>query len=286
MSVDQRALLAFLGTDADFRAWASGVAAQIATGLTKVTAETGQIDLTTVARPSINTFAGFEMYRFSDSLQATKPVFVKIEYGIGGVADRPALAVTIGTGTNGSGTLTGQVSVRKTLLATASKTTTVTLDSYCSATSSRLALVNNHDLSGTSGTFRIVAIIERTRTAAGVETGDGVILITASGGVLSAYQFIPFSGSIPAAGIPPILGMAAGRTVEGASVALSPCIAFFGKPLYILTVGYEHADIGENASFSGTHLGATHTFMPLGDGMIGGWAQGNSTLPSIAIPWE
>lgn len=52
------------------------------------TADSGQIDLTTATQPgSNNTAAGYEIRRFADTLQATKPIFFKIEYGRDGGAN-------------------------------------------------------------------------------------------------------------------------------------------------------------------------------------------------------
>ncbi|MCB1713466.1 MAG: hypothetical protein KDH96_13660, partial [Candidatus Riesia sp.] len=66
-------------TDALFRDWGSKLSAAIqAVGLVK-TGDTGQINWSTV---TVGTgIRGYEIFRFNDSLQATTPVFIKIEYG-------------------------------------------------------------------------------------------------------------------------------------------------------------------------------------------------------------
>lgn len=94
--------------DADFRAWTKDISDNLqALGLTKTT-DTGQINFTTVLRPAVaNTAAGYEIYRFNDALQATAPVFFKIEYGIGSNANMPMMWVTVGTGTTGAGVING-----------------------------------------------------------------------------------------------------------------------------------------------------------------------------------
>ncbi len=97
-------------SDATFRTWGSAVSAALtAAGLTQ-TSDTGQINWTTVLKPtSQNIVAGFEMYRFNDTLHSTKPVFLKIAYGSNGniSGNNPMLSINVGTGTNGAGTLTG-----------------------------------------------------------------------------------------------------------------------------------------------------------------------------------
>jgi hypothetical protein len=94
--------------DATFRAWGADLSAAFAeVGLVK-TADTGQINWTTVSRPAINTVAGYEIWRYADS-----SVFLKVEYGNGSNAsDSFSLYITVGQNSNGSGTLTGATSTR------------------------------------------------------------------------------------------------------------------------------------------------------------------------------
>jgi hypothetical protein len=95
-------------TDAEFRAWGSAIATALAAiGLVQ-TSDTGQINWTTVLTPSAtNQTRGYEIWRFNDSLQATAPIFIKLEYGSGNQnASGPAVIFTVGKGSNGSGTIT------------------------------------------------------------------------------------------------------------------------------------------------------------------------------------
>lgn len=94
-------------SDAVFREWGSEFSARLAAvGLTQ-TADTGQIDWVTVTRAASNANAGYEIWRFNDSAHATSPIFMRIDYGTGTTADRPRMQITVGTGSNGSGTITG-----------------------------------------------------------------------------------------------------------------------------------------------------------------------------------
>jgi hypothetical protein len=111
-------------TDAEFRAWGSALSAAMQTcGLLQST-DTGQINWATVARTAgNNSVAGYEIYKFTDTLQATSPVFIKIEYGTGNVHnnyDSPALWITVGQGSNGTGTLTGTLTTRTQIMCNAS----------------------------------------------------------------------------------------------------------------------------------------------------------------------
>lgn len=99
-------------SDANFRTWGSYIAARLlAVGMVQ-TADTGQINWTTVTAPAaISTYQGYEIWRFADTLQATAPVYFKLEYGSGNVAAaNPGMRITFGTGSDGAGNLTGTLS--------------------------------------------------------------------------------------------------------------------------------------------------------------------------------
>lgn len=89
-------------------------------GLTQAS-DTGQLTISSVSSlPSIGTYAGYQIWTFSDTLQATYPIYMKFEFGVGvdgggngtdwSASSTPMLRVSVGSGTNGAGTLTGAVS--------------------------------------------------------------------------------------------------------------------------------------------------------------------------------
>ncbi len=94
--------------NATFQEWASELYTKIvASGLVQ-TADTGQLAAPVVAaRPSTNTSAGFWIFRFNDAMQSTAPIFLRVEVGTGSGATNPRINITVGTGTNGAGTVTG-----------------------------------------------------------------------------------------------------------------------------------------------------------------------------------
>lgn len=97
-----------ISTNESFRTWAKMVHKCLEEiGLVNTT-DTGQINLSTVETPAVNsTNAGYEIWRFNDEQQTEHPAFIKIQYGRAAEATRPRLSVIFGTGSNGSGTLTG-----------------------------------------------------------------------------------------------------------------------------------------------------------------------------------
>src|ERR1700761_4788031 len=102
-------------SDAGFRTWVAEVITQLVSvcGVTQTT-YTGQINTSTVTRAgTTNTAAGYVILKFNDTLQATVPVFIKLEFGSGSTATTsPQMWITIGAGSNGSGTLTGITTTR------------------------------------------------------------------------------------------------------------------------------------------------------------------------------
>jgi hypothetical protein len=75
------------------------------------TADTGQLDISAIASvPAANTSSGYRIYRFNDSRQGADPLFIRVLFGNGDTQSYSALRVSTGTGTDGAGNLTGQVS--------------------------------------------------------------------------------------------------------------------------------------------------------------------------------
>lgn len=101
-------------SSATLQAWATEIFTALVTtlGLTQ-TADTGQTATSAlVYNATLNSVAGFIILEFNDTLNATSPLFIKLEFGTGSAATAPQMLITIGNGTNGAGTLTGLVSTR------------------------------------------------------------------------------------------------------------------------------------------------------------------------------
>ena len=117
MAVSQQFLLCDNSTATNFKNWAQAISNFIRTAGWTNSTDTGQLNgagpgptgwasVTTV--PGANAFY-YEVFQPGDGLQN---FYLKMEYGNGGnaVTNCPSLRITIGTGTNGAGTLTGYVS--------------------------------------------------------------------------------------------------------------------------------------------------------------------------------
>ncbi len=181
-----------IATDALFRAALSplGVAIQ-AVGWVK-TPDTGQINWTTVTKPTLaDTVAGYEMFRMADSLQSTAPVYMKIESGTGGAATYASRWITIGTGTDGAGNLTGVIGTRIKVECTS---TAVTTDMcYVDGDSSRLVFCLWPVVALSAASFYSV---ERTHDGTGADTGVGVMWLCGTNPVKTAQWLVLNGGTI------------------------------------------------------------------------------------------
>lgn len=98
-----------IGSDAEYRAWCQSFeAALLASGFLEVAPDTGQLDMTTMTTPVANTYGGYRIYRAKDSVAAQWPYYIKLEYGLAaGAIAGVMVRRTLGTFSNGAGTLTG-----------------------------------------------------------------------------------------------------------------------------------------------------------------------------------
>lgn len=96
-------------TDAWFRQYKSFSDALTAAGF-PLTADTGQVNWTTVTVPAASTYTAYEIRRFDDADQATWPVFIRIDYAyITSTQQHARIRLTFGTGSDGAGNITGVI---------------------------------------------------------------------------------------------------------------------------------------------------------------------------------
>jgi hypothetical protein len=251
-------------TDADFRAWGSAISnALAAMGLVK-TADTGQINFTTVLKPASGQISmGYEIWRFNDVLQATAPVFIKLEYGSGQSAGTQlALWYTVGTGSDGAGNLNGNVGTRKPIYVSANQA--AASNSYFSGATDRI----NFCINPGQTSMGIQLHIERSKDASGNNTSHGVTTYSnCSASVGGQEQYLPFVGVMPTAEVSPYAFAAAALTaVGGTDIGLFPHYPMFGKLLNpkmnVLT--YMNQDLQPLVPIPVVMYGASHTYLPLG----------------------
>jgi hypothetical protein len=266
MTIDSANIIFDSTTDVNFRAWGQRISqALITCGLVKTT-DTGQIDWTTVTRGAGNVgenISGYEIFRFSDALQATHPVFIKIEYGNANAANSgplygpPVIYVTVGTATNGAGTLTGsRVSTRTRLLGMQSTAgnsnngvssgTTQQSPCYFSGDGTYINMAlgvqqTAHAVFTTGGSTPPISTpgffgVERTRNSLGEPTNRGVHMVTSKWASVSnthanapspTSQLISYVGAFtvsPQDGFWPVTwpGQGYGTAAQGADIYFHP----------------------------------------------------------------
>lgn len=95
-------------TDANFQQWVQFIDNGFINSGWVHSSDTGQINPATVTHPVQNTYAGYIIYNPNDALASQFKIYVRIDFGSNNSATPgPAIKLTIGTGSNGAGTITG-----------------------------------------------------------------------------------------------------------------------------------------------------------------------------------
>lgn len=266
MATYSAAVASSVNTTALMRAFAHFIVDQLSAWGWVKTADTGQTATDSLpAEANTNTVGGYQIWRMGDALQATSPVFLKIEFGSSSSSSAPAVWLTLGTGTDGAGNLTGQVSTRSVLGNTSSTTTTSTC--YASGASNRCAFAMF--MSNQNTAYSLFFSIERSKNASGEDTGDGVILFGAAANGTVKTQYLPASGAIRAVQSYPAIPVFQGITslANGGDVGMIPL--FPQNLLGAVNPGntvwfYYQPDLVALNPVVATLKGATHTVLPLG----------------------
>lgn len=174
-------------TNTLIKAWGSAISQALqAIGLVQTT-DTGQINwatTTVTATTSSQTF-GYEIYRFNDAFQSTRPVFIKVVYGTTDAGPAyPRLGFFVGTGTDGAGNLTGLQLTARSDMANLSQAfgnfTTSAWATPCflsgDGSSFGIAISNVTNAVSTPANAGVFFwFFERTRNADNTPNGDGLV---------------------------------------------------------------------------------------------------------------
>lgn len=291
-------------SDANFREWGSEFATYLALiGLVQ-TADTGQINWTTVTRASTNSNAGYEIWRFNDALQSTAPIFIRFDYGTGANAGSPRIQATVGTSSNGSGTIGG------TALTTARTMGIGSSTSYNSDTgvSSYFCLVDG----------QLTLAFKATGASTGASTGMGAVLLikrtidSAGAPDATAAQVYWGGQSQNAPGASQALRFATPAAAYTAQTTVNTCaFGFFAQAQASTTVGADiqaalgftwtprmqpllspcgvlGSEVSEGSTFTATMVGTTpRTYLRL-PGVAGpfGCLSIGTGGPYFAVLWE
>lgn len=285
--------LAAQDTVAHFNAWFNEIITQLlAVGLTQTT-DTGQISTGgAVAIPAANTAAGYTIWKFNDTLQSTKPVFIKLEFGSSSATNYPGIWITVGQGSNGSGTLTGVLTTRTSVVNAqlASPITTSWVSRWCyNATYGVLWM--NWKQGAWSPSYPTSSMgcfyVGRSNDSTGASTGDAVVVITNSStatgsntntGYMQVYSYL--TGALVNA-TPSIAWnvniLALSTTLISSNNYLSPVLMATPAPAILFGCAMAAlSELGLNATVSVAPVGATpQTFIQLGVAFGGNGGVGN-----------
>lgn len=285
----------------NFRTWGSGLATQLQNAGFVKTTDTGQINWATVnGSGGSNASLGYEVYHFNDTLQTSYPFYFKIEYGTGNSNNNgiqnPGMWLTFGTASNGSGTLTGQVSQRFQIAMNTATTVLTPQSAYLSYGSSGAYFVASL-FDGPTYQVPMLFGFERTKDATGADNGDGLIFLSSAQSGSTRVQFVlPSSGTIPNNGT--VWSVALNPVYTGSmSDGTNTTLAFpmpFGFRGYNpgLNFGvYCGTDFAYYQTISTVPAyGSNHTYKALGGGNnIAGATQTNGNNLNVAYPamrWE
>jgi hypothetical protein len=278
-----------------FRVWglAWSTALQAADALQK-TSDTGQVDWSTVTAPvSTNAAAGYEIYRFKDSLQSTAPIFLKIEFGSGSTASTASeIWVTVGTGSDGAGTITGTffagappstavIANRIAIFGNAGMQSASSTASYINGDSATLAIFAYPVQTGVSTSTGALFVLERTRDFAGSPTGEGYLALSStsfggsSTGTMCPASYIS-NGYTTSGSYTTIRAWHAGNSgtfpttlLVGGNLQAQPVHTGFNTKLHgpsQFVLGLIGSEITGGLQFAVTHYGTSRNFLTAGVG--------------------
>ena len=241
------------------------------------------------AAPGQNSYV-YEIWGLNDTLQATSPFYIKMEYGTGAGASYANLYITVGTGTNGAGSISGNVSTRTSMANSWSGASGATLYEcdFCGSTSYfsilmwRLASNNNAR----------VFCVERSKDSAGADTGDYATLIVA--GYATVTQQTVFKVGVGTVTTQEINATARWATVLPITATtgslnnkmhVSPVYALVGQVPYphLMALVVLTADLTEGSVFTAQVFGVNHNYL-FTKGSIP--VVGNQGVGYPAIRWE
>jgi hypothetical protein len=280
-------------SDAVFREWGAEFAAKLlAAGLTQ-TADTGQINWVTVTRAGASANAGYEIWRFNDTLQATAPIFIRIDYGTGSNTSAPRINITVGTGSNGSGTLTGTAltAANSTANGNAVQSSDTLRNSYLNYNATLGFFGFNWKQAGTAS-VEAYFMLERTKDSSGLPTATGALVLWGNAATGFAAQSLRFASTAAAYTLRTSIvtaqlcawPMTPTSSLVGSDTQVALCFTITPRVEPVLSiVGCLNAEYTTGNTFTATMIGSTaRTYIALTNTFF---VDSNSTLKA-AMLWE
>jgi hypothetical protein len=261
------------------------------TALTR-SADSGQVNFSTITTPSTALGRDFEVFALTDSLQTSKPVYLRLDY-YASTTLSGYLGATVGTASDGAGNVTGIGAGNIVLLPNyGSGANGLTRLAYASTDGSYLALwfnlqtaANTYAAAGGYGYGDTMGaiIVERTRDADGTPNGNGFTIwrwqqssdgpLTAAGSTYAGMTCRSYDATawqppttLDTGAALPFAGQTSSYYLAGTASAY-PAYTYAGltpqgasKALMIGWAG----DYSPKTAVPLTHYGATMTFLAMG----------------------
>lgn len=247
----------------NFKAWAQAISNALSAFGWLQTADTGQVNWGTIGSVPSSTYV-YEIWKTNDSLTQ---LFLKMEYGFS--STQVAIKVTVGTGSNGSGTITGTIAPTAVVITNGGNV----LPNQGAATTFSCYL------SGDAGEFRFLMwtnnavntlptffCIERSKDATGAKTGDYWTVLWGSQAV-PRQQTIRSSGLIQTLETCFVTFISSNNNTTGsfngtvAAFPFFPIIGEIGNPM-LGVAAVISSDVSDGATVTVASMyGSTHTYI-------------------------
>jgi hypothetical protein len=274
-------------TDTNFRAWGGGLSGALtAVGLAK-TADTGQINWSTVTHPStVGVWSGYEIRQFSDSIGNN--IVFKVEFGSGsGTATYPNTRWTFGNGSDGAGNITGNT--KMITLSMSSGTSTTQYPCWASSNGAYLTLCLWNGYNGPP----LVLSVGRTKDNSGNDTTDGINIVYITYAAASS-TFLPANGGgspVTNSWLHTAAPMGTGTGSYGTSLGVFPVYVSRGRAdnpdmgAIVVFNNDFNGQYGSGAIFVEPFYGTNHTYQYCWMGNQ--WQpNGNTQYASLALRYE
>jgi len=279
MATSQQQLVCDSSTLANFKQWAQAISTFFSTATWTQSTDTGQVNWSTIgAVPGSGAYV-YEIWQPNDGLTT---FYVKIEYGnVSGSANCPGLRLSIGSGSNGSGTLAGLVMGPQPICGTSYTPPSTTLQYECdfSGAAGRIGVMMWRN-SPTTPVQQFFAI-ERSVNSSGAYTSSYVTMWVAGNGGGLAPRFCTQASLVFGVGASPNSLNNSATTTNGGwlcrlqspqtgtsgfngSIPFDNCapgIGYFDFPCTVCGAALG-VDISEGVTFSVTLYGSTRTYLP------------------------
>jgi hypothetical protein len=277
----QQFLVCDSSTLANFKDWAQAISSFFTTAGWTQSADTGQVNWSTISSvPGSGAFV-YEIWEPNDSLTT---FYLKVEYGNVTGTNCPSLRLTLSSSTNGSGTSTGfiygPINVNQAAYTPPSTTTTYECD--FSGVAGRIGVMMWRNAPAADEAQQFFGV-ERSLNSSGATTSSYVTLWTcglgtnslrgaSQGSLVFGVGISPNANGANSEGGWMVRVQQVGATTAfNGSIPFDTCapqVGFYDYPCTVCGAAYI-LDITEGVTFTATLYGSTRTYMPSKNGNFG-----------------